>query len=43
MYSDMGIQNRRKLVSAANHIMNDDPRRMWMYGVCCFLYVLKAG
>jgi len=38
----MGIQNRLKLVSAANHIMNDDPRRMWMYGVWWFLYVLKV-
>jgi hypothetical protein len=26
-------QNRKQLVSAANHIMNDDPRRNWMYGV----------
>ena len=42
MYSDMGIQNRRKLVSAANHIMNNDPCRMWMYGVWKFLYMLHA-
>jgi hypothetical protein len=27
------LQNRKQLVSAANHIMNDDPRRNWMYGV----------
>ncbi|KAF5363409.1 hypothetical protein D9756_001077 [Leucocoprinus leucothites] len=26
------IENQRKLVSAASFIMNDDPRRMWMYG-----------
>ncbi|KAF7776468.1 hypothetical protein Agabi119p4_4861 [Agaricus bisporus var. burnettii] len=25
--------NREKLVSAASHIMNDDPCRMWMYGI----------
>lgn len=25
--------NREQLVGAANHIMNDDPRRMWMYGI----------
>jgi len=42
MYPDIGIQNRLQLVSAANHIMNDDPRRMWMYGVWLFLYMLKA-
>ncbi|KAF9439963.1 hypothetical protein P691DRAFT_620705, partial [Macrolepiota fuliginosa MF-IS2] len=24
--------NRQKLVSAANHIMNDDPRRVFMFG-----------
>jgi len=35
MYSDMGIQNCIKMVNAANHIMNDDPCRMWMYGACC--------
>ncbi len=23
-----------KLVSAATQIMNDDPRRMWVYGAC---------
>ena len=40
---DTEIQNRIKVVSAANHIMNDDPRRMWMYGVRQFLYMLKAG
>jgi hypothetical protein len=28
------LQNRIQLVSAANHIMNDDIRRNWMYGVC---------
>ncbi|KAF9441912.1 hypothetical protein P691DRAFT_714815 [Macrolepiota fuliginosa MF-IS2] len=26
-------QNRRQLVSAANQIMNDDPRRTWIYGI----------
>ncbi|EKM75053.1 hypothetical protein AGABI1DRAFT_132590 [Agaricus bisporus var. burnettii JB137-S8] len=26
-------QNYEKLVSAANHVMNDDPCRMWMYGI----------
>jgi len=36
------FQNRLKMVSAVNQIMNDDPRRMWMYGVSSFLYVLKA-
>jgi len=36
------FQNRLKMVSAVNQIMNDDPRRMWMYGVWLFLYVLKA-
>lgn len=30
----VNVQNNRfQLVSAANHIMNDDPCRMWMYGV----------
>ncbi|KAF5363406.1 hypothetical protein D9756_001070 [Leucocoprinus leucothites] len=27
------IDNRKQLVSAASFIMNDDPRRMWMYGI----------
>ncbi|KAF7775845.1 hypothetical protein Agabi119p4_4238 [Agaricus bisporus var. burnettii] len=26
-------ENRKQLVSAANHILNDDPRRNWMYGI----------
>ena len=26
-------QNRQQLLSAASYIMNDDPCRMWMYGV----------
>ncbi|KAF9446808.1 hypothetical protein P691DRAFT_761318, partial [Macrolepiota fuliginosa MF-IS2] len=26
-------QNRQQLVSAANQIMNDDPRRIWIYGI----------
>ncbi|KAF9449014.1 hypothetical protein P691DRAFT_703938 [Macrolepiota fuliginosa MF-IS2] len=26
-------ENRKQLVSAASHIMNDDPRRMWIYGI----------
>ncbi|KAF9446809.1 hypothetical protein P691DRAFT_776599 [Macrolepiota fuliginosa MF-IS2] len=26
-------QNRQQLVSAANQIMNDDPRRTWIYGI----------
>ncbi|EKM75056.1 hypothetical protein AGABI1DRAFT_95165 [Agaricus bisporus var. burnettii JB137-S8] len=26
------LQNHEKLASAANHVMNDDPCRMWMYG-----------
>ncbi|KAF5364010.1 hypothetical protein D9756_001069 [Leucocoprinus leucothites] len=26
-------KNRSQLVSAASHVMNDDPRRMWMYGI----------
>ena len=30
-------QNRQQLLSAANYIMNDDPCRMWMYGVRVFL------
>ncbi|KXN82898.1 hypothetical protein AN958_01967 [Leucoagaricus sp. SymC.cos] len=25
--------NRSQLVSAASYLMNDDPRRMWMYGI----------
>ncbi|KAJ3558621.1 hypothetical protein NP233_g11472 [Leucocoprinus birnbaumii] len=27
------MENREQLVGAANQIMNDDPRRMWMYGI----------
>jgi hypothetical protein len=30
---DSLLQNRKQLLSAANHIMNDDARRNWMYGV----------
>ncbi|KXN82899.1 hypothetical protein AN958_01968 [Leucoagaricus sp. SymC.cos] len=26
-------ENRSQLVSAASYLMNDDPRRMWMYGI----------
>ena len=26
-------QNRQQLLSAASYIMNDDPCRMWMYGI----------
>jgi hypothetical protein len=29
------FQNRLKLISAATQIMNDDPTRMWVYGVRC--------
>ncbi|KAF7776467.1 hypothetical protein Agabi119p4_4860 [Agaricus bisporus var. burnettii] len=31
--SHSSLQNHKKLVSAANHVMNNDPRRMWMYGI----------
>ncbi|KAF5363864.1 hypothetical protein D9756_001087 [Leucocoprinus leucothites] len=31
--TEKDYDDRLKVVSAANHIMNDDPRRMWMYGV----------
>ncbi|KXN88723.1 hypothetical protein AN958_06590 [Leucoagaricus sp. SymC.cos] len=27
------IDNRQKLVSATNHVMNEDPRRMFMFGI----------
>ncbi|KAJ3562683.1 hypothetical protein NP233_g9420 [Leucocoprinus birnbaumii] len=30
---DSRMENREQLVGAANQIMNDDPRRMWMYGI----------
>ncbi|XP_006457561.1 hypothetical protein AGABI2DRAFT_123418 [Agaricus bisporus var. bisporus H97] len=33
MRSCGSLQNCEKLVSAANHVMNDDPCRMWMYGI----------
>ncbi|KAJ3567689.1 hypothetical protein NP233_g6201 [Leucocoprinus birnbaumii] len=31
--TDKVYDDRLKVLSAANHIMNDDPRRMWTYGV----------
>ncbi|XP_006457559.1 hypothetical protein AGABI2DRAFT_123416 [Agaricus bisporus var. bisporus H97] len=31
--SRSSLQNHKKLVSAANHVMNGDPCRMWMYGI----------
>lgn len=33
-YTDTSYQNRLKMISVASQIMNDDPRRMWVYGVC---------
>lgn len=30
------LQVREQIVGDSHHILNDDPRRMFIYGVCCF-------